>query len=388
MSAEPTGTNTEAPFRATIWSKPFVLTWLSTWMIFLGFYFLLPTLPAYFVKIGGKESDVGWLIGLFTLTAMIVRPIAGRLADTKGKTWTMFFGGALLAATVVFYWFVKTPAQLLTLRFFHGIGWGIYLTAAVTLIADIAHPTQRATMTGHYFLANTLAMVVGPWLGTVILARANNDYLWLFTSTIGLTAVALATIWPLHASAPVVTATTNGRWISPRAWLPAITILFAAFTYGGVVSFLPVYASPKQVSIFYCVYALSLGLSRPIGGYIADKVSRRAVVLPCMLLLAASMAALAWKLSTMELVIVAILYGIGFGGAGPALNALLIDRVLPEERGAAMGMYAAGFELGLSVGSVTLGAVLGWKNFQVMWLVAAVAPFVGFAVFGLGSRKK
>lgn len=355
-------------------------------MIFLGFYFLLPTLPAYYVQIGGRKSDVGWLIGLFTFTAMLSRPFGGRLADTKGKPWTMFFGGSLLAATVVFYWFVKTPAELLVLRFFHGIGWGIYLTAAVTLIADIAHPSQRATMTGHYFLANTLAMVVGPWLGTVILGH--SDYPWLFTSTIGLSAIALATIWPLHASAPPMSKSSNGRWISPRAWLPSITILFAACTYGGVVSFLPVYASPKQVSIFYSIYAVSLGLSRPLGGWIADKVSRRAVVLPGMFLLSASMAALAWKLSTTELVIVAILYGIGFGGTGPALNALLIDRVPPEERGAAMGMYAASFEFGLAIGSIALGAVLGWTSFQTMWLVAAVAPLIGLVAFALGVRKK
>jgi len=387
MASSPTAAAT-AEMTKQIWSKPFVLTWLSTWLIFLGFYVLLPTLPGYFIQIGGKESHVGWLIGLLTITAMIVRPIAGRLTDTRGKTWTMLFGAGLLTATVVFYWLVKTPGALLVLRFFHGIGWGIYLTAAVTLIADIAHPTQRATLTGHYFLANTLAMVIGPWLGTVILEQAGYDYLWLFSLSIGLTVLALATIWPLHRGAPAAMPGGEGRWITPKAWLPAATIFFAAFTYGGVVSFLPVYVvAQKQVSLFYCVYAVALGLSRPGAGYLADRFGRRQVILPCLFALAASMAALAWKPSLPGLMIVAVLFGIGFGGASPALNAFLIDRVPPEERGAGMGMYAAAFEFGLTIGAVLLGAVLGCWDFRVMWLVAAAAPLFGLATFALGSRR-
>lgn len=385
MPSQPSNDKPASRLPRGIWTREFLLTWASTWLIFLGFYVLLPTLPQYFIGIGGKPASAGLLIGWFTLTAMAFRPIGGRLADTRGKPWTMLVGAVLLTGTMTFYWAGHTPTSLLVLRFFHGIGWAIYLTAAVALISDIAHPTQRATLTGHYFLANTMAMVVGPWLGTVILARSN--FTVLFSIAIGLTALALACIWPLHRKATPVTAHHNGRWISPKAWLTSQTIFFAAITYGGVVSFLPLCVLPKQVSLFYATYAVALGLSRPFGGYAADRFGRATVIIPCLLLLAASMAGLAWADSTAELLVVASLYGIGFGGAGPALNALTIDRVPSTERGAAMAMYAGMFEMGLALGSVVLGLVVNTADFQGMWLVAGAAPVLGMAFFASSYRR-
>jgi MFS family permease len=229
--------------------------------------------------------------------------------------------------------------------------------------------------------------VVGPWLGILILERSGSNFTWLFTSSIALTAMALATVWPLHQSVPSAIRTTGGRWISPRAWLPAATVFFSAVTYGGVVSFLPVAVGEKQVSVFFSVYAASLGLSRPASGYLADKFGRAVVILPCLLLLSVSIAMLARTASTAGLVLSAIVYGIGFGGSGPALNAFLIDRVPPEERGAGMGMYAAAFECGLALGSVGLGFILEHSDFSRMLLAASVAPIVGCTLFALRWRK-
>lgn len=192
MATEPPTTATAVPpTSATIWSRPFLLTWLSTWLIFLGFYFLLPTLPGYMLEIGGTTAQVGWLIGLLTFSAVVSRPLGGRLADKRGKPYAMWIGAILLTGSMLLYFVARTPSTLLALRCFHGIGWAIYLTAGVALIADLAHPTQRATVTGHYFLANTMAMILGPWLAIFILKH--TSYFVLFSAATISTALALVT---------------------------------------------------------------------------------------------------------------------------------------------------------------------------------------------------
>jgi predicted MFS family arabinose efflux permease len=50
-------------------------------------------------------------------------------------------------------------------------------------------------------------------------------------------------------------------------------------------------------------------------------------------------------------------------------------------------MYTAAFELGLALGSVALGFVLEHGGFARMWLAAAAAPLVGFALFAARWRR-
>lgn len=51
--------------KETLFSRDFILTSLSTFTLFASFYFLLITLPIYIQKIGGTESEIGLIIGVF-----------------------------------------------------------------------------------------------------------------------------------------------------------------------------------------------------------------------------------------------------------------------------------------------------------------------------------
>lgn len=61
-----------------LFTKNFVLTSLSTFAIFTSFYSLLVTLPIYILQLGGSESEVGLIIGVFTISAVLLRPFIGR----------------------------------------------------------------------------------------------------------------------------------------------------------------------------------------------------------------------------------------------------------------------------------------------------------------------
>lgn len=168
-------------------------------------------------------------------------------------------------------------------------------------------------------------------------------------------------------------------------------VLFSSFTYGGIISFLPLYAEAKaieNVGVFFAAYAVSLGVSRPLSGFLADRYGRPSVILPGLVLMSAALCGLAWIATASQLAIVAVVLGTAFGASGPALTALTIDRVPASERGVAMGMFTGAFELGIASGSVVLGAVLSHAEFAVMWIVAAIAPVVGFSVFAVGWRRR
>ena len=48
-----------------------------------------------------------------------------------------------------------------------------------------------------------------------------------------------------------------------------------------------------------------------------------------------------------------------------------IGRVRPEKRGLATGTYYTGFDTGVSIGSILLGAISQHLGFAVMWPLAA-----------------
>jgi len=47
--------------------------------------FLLVTLPIYIVQLGGTESEVGLIIGVFTISAVLLRPFIGVGVDVIGR---------------------------------------------------------------------------------------------------------------------------------------------------------------------------------------------------------------------------------------------------------------------------------------------------------------
>ena len=66
-------------------------------ILFTGFYLLVPTLPLFIKEIGGNESQVGLMMGMFTIVAVVIRPIIGGMLDQYGRRSFIIFGLIFLA---------------------------------------------------------------------------------------------------------------------------------------------------------------------------------------------------------------------------------------------------------------------------------------------------
>ena len=52
-----------------LWTKSFIQMTIAMLFLFTGFYLLVPTLPLFIKEIGGNESQVGLMMGMFTIAA-------------------------------------------------------------------------------------------------------------------------------------------------------------------------------------------------------------------------------------------------------------------------------------------------------------------------------
>lgn len=60
--------------------------------LFLPFYILMITLPIYTLNdLEGNKTQVGLIVTLFLIAAVIIRPFTGKLLDIFGKREMLYF---------------------------------------------------------------------------------------------------------------------------------------------------------------------------------------------------------------------------------------------------------------------------------------------------------
>lgn len=373
-------------------SRNFILVCLSGFLYFGSFYLLLPTIPQFVADLGGTTSQIGIVVGIFTMASVILRPYFGKQADGYGRKKMMLFGAGSFSLLFAFYGQVQDVIPLYVLRIFHGIAHGSYLAAAFAYVADLAPLKRRGEVMGVYGVANVVAMALFPAWGSMIITTTHNFSQLFFYSIITAGAAFLAVCFVDEIKPEENNKKTVSIWAVSRqqaVWVASLTFFAAATLYGAVITFLPVYA-PKQgitnFGVFFTTYAIFTLISRVLAGKLSDRYGRRKIILPFLILLAIAAFLLPF-LETIELlIIIAGCFGLGFGAFVPALSAFVVDRTLPHERASALAFFTAFMDVGITSGAIILGIVGEYWGYGMMYGVGGIIVCLGFVLFAIGSK--
>jgi len=379
---------------AGIWNKTFFLILSVSFLMFMSMYMLLPTLPLYAQTIGGNETVAGTIVGIFTLSAVLVRPWFGNLLDRKGRKVILVIGIGIFLVSVLAYNLAFSIMILLALRMLHGIGWGASTTATGTMASDVIPAARRAEGMGYYGIAATIAMSLGPALGLYLVKY--SSYSVLFTGAAILAALGLAGSFLINYETPrhpekAKASLGKGVILEKTAIAPALVLFFITLTYGGIITFLPSYAGSRgveNIGVFFTVYALVLLVGRPIIGKLADRYGARKFLVPGILLIASALLLLALATSLPMFLLVGIVYGLGFGTVQPILNALVISLAPPERRGAANATFAVAMDMGIGLGAVSLGFLAQQMGYVYMYGSSAIFALLALIMYFAILRQK
>lgn len=354
---------------------------------------LIPTLPQYVAQLGGSASQIGAVMGAFTITSVLVRPYLAKLADTYGRKLIMLASTGSFALLFLLYGQVQTMIPFYMLRLAHGAAHGGYLAASWAYIGDLAPIQRRGEVIGIYATANVVSMAVFPNLGISLLEYAAGSFLFLFALSVVITAIAFLAILAIDEMRPGARQTASTKLftiVRQRAvWVSSLALFAGATVYGAVTTFLPVYAPErglKTFGIFFTAYALSTLASRLITGKLSDRIGRRRVVLPFMGLLAVAVFMLPFLHTITMLVFIGICFGLGFGAYMPTLNALVVDETSPKERGRAIAFFTSFMDVGITVGSIVLGVAAEYWGYATMFTIGGFTVVGGLLLFALGIR--
>ena len=371
-----------------IWIKDFFLTWINRFSFFLAHHLTRPILPLYLVSFGASSTVIGAVMAVFTITATATRIPVGLLIDRIGRKPFLIAGVALFAVGNFGYLWASGILLMLPFRMLHGVGWSGCTTAVATLAADIAPQKRRGELIGYAAMASSLGGAIGPVAGFALLQRF--DFSGVFFGAAALLFVSL--ILTVFVKEPEHGPRNNHRqrWIDllviPETLLPAVAVAFLSFGHGGILTFLPIHAlrlGLENPGLWFGLYALCLLLSRPVAGPLSDRISRRAVIIPGLILNLLGIGILALASSPAWLMAAAVVGGFGTGAAQPALMTVAVDQTSPQRRGQSMAQYQCFYDLGIGLGSLTLGAFLDLvdQNFSLMYAATAVVALIGLWIY-------
>jgi MFS family permease len=355
----------------------------SPWASFAGIFIVtnlgllavgatLPVLPN-FVKdeLDGSDLEVGIVTGAFALTGIVCRPIAGVMADRRGRRITVVAGASLAVVAGALLFLPASIPGLILSRFFLGAGEGTVFTAGSAWNVDLAPPAHRGRMIGFYGLAIWTGLTLGPPIGVLLQDAGGYSLVWAFATGAPLLGALIASRLP--ESKVSGGDASYGSIISREALAPGGTFALSVVGFAAVSAFIVLSLDQRGIghgAEVFSVFAGTVVATRLVAGGLPDRIGAARCAVGAALTEAVGLVLLGAAESLPVVIVGAVLMGAAFSLLFPSLSLLAVNRVVPERRGAAMGTFTASFDLGMLAGSPAVGAAAALGGYSAAFYLA------------------
>ena len=374
-----------------ILTHDFILAFFAQLTFTLANHILIPTLPIYLSRLDSKETEIGVLIGIFTVSSLVLRPFTGKILLRTPEKKMMVIGALLFGLTSIGYLVALPFWPFFLVRLFQGVGYAFFYTASFTLIANISPEAHRGQSLSYFLLALNISLALGPSLGMFLINRF--DFTTLFLVSLGLSFVSFFIISRLgeRPVAPLETSFTVNRFFISREALPASTMGFFFFLiWGAITAFFPLYAIKHGVAnpgLFFTMIAVMIISSRVLGARVSDLYSSEKIIVPCLLILIVATVIIAFSRTLSMFVLAGLIWGVGHAFLYPALAVYILDRV-GSSRSLAMGTLTAMTDLGIFMGPVVMGVVIQFTSYPTMFLCLSLIGMISLIYFQFFVRDR
>jgi MFS family permease len=335
---------------------------------------VLPVLPKYIHgPLGSGDLAVGIVIGAYAVTGLLLRPLAGRVADRRGRKRTLLFGALLLGVSGLLYLPSLGLAGLIAARLVLGASEGSLYTAGSAWVIDMAPEARRGRVLGLYGLAVWGGLSLGPLAGELILGAGGYTAVWLFAAGVPVLGALFAVRVP-DPFVPLAHAEPHPL-IAPEAIRPGLAIALAAVGYATVAAFVVLHLEDRGVghgATVFAAFAAMIVLARLIVGGLPDRIGPARVAVGATLVEAVGLVTIALAHSLPVAILGGCAMGAGFSLLNPSLMLIAVGRVAESARGATMGTYTAFFDAGVGIGAPVAGLAAALTDYEGAFLLAAV----------------
>ena len=356
-----------------------------------------PVLPLFALALNASPSEIGWIVIASTLPGILISFPAGALSDYLGQRRVLLASLVVFASAPFLYLMVSEVWQLMAVRFYHGFATAIFGTVASAAIAE-RYTTGRAARLSTFSSVTIVGRSIAPFLGGLLISLASFDAVYIACAISGV--LALATGLLLRDAAPAAASRLKlpDFWGSMKIVLRERRILTVSLieaaqylVFGAIEAFLALFAVSLgipawQIGVILGVQLVSIVFAKPLMGKVSDKVGRKQVIIPGLLIGAASILLLPHAPSFIGLSVLSLAFGIGFATVTSSTAALVADLTKHGSYGSSMGVLRTVMDVGQSIGPVLTGWMVGYAGYGSAFTLLAVILLLAALVLGLMFR--
>lgn len=380
-----------AGMKEKLWNLPFVLLFVVNLLNSFGFYMTMSILSKYLTAAGIALSVAGIIVGLFSVTSLIMRPVCGILADRMNKVRLLAAALFLETAGVFGYAVCTAIPFMIVFRMIHGAGFCIISTALIALAIDYIPEKNMGEGIGYLGVSQVISSAAAPGIGIELAEGLSYRGVFIISAFFTLTGAVIVLVQKNRlgqCESGKRKKKTQKMALNQiiAADVLGYTAVSAAYSFinGIIASYLLLFAEEKGIAgigIYYTVCAVCLFIFKPFSGKLVDRKGLAVAVYPAILLTGGSMFLLSRSTGIGMLLISAVLRSIGQGTAMPALQAECVKLAGKERSGVATSTYFLGGDVAQGIGPMIGGMAAGVMGYKRMFDGCGILLLMMFVVF-------
>jgi len=347
----------------------------------------LPVIPLFVHdKLGFSNLIVGLVIGIQFLATVLTRGYAGRLTDHHGGKRSALQGAGVCALGGLLYFVAAIPgfspaislAIIVVGRLVAGFGESQLVTGAVSWSIASVGP-QRAGMSMSWTgIAMFAALAIGAPIGMALYQAYGLEAPMVACIVAPLIAAVIAFREKSYTS-PAGRRLPFYRVIG-QIWREGLGLMLQGVGLSGLTAFASLYFAARNwghAGLVMTAFGIGFIFVRVVFGSLPDRMSGYRVALSSLLIEAIGQAML-WS-AHQEIVALAgaLVTGLGCALIFPALGVEALKRVLPANRGSAMGAFVAFLDVAYGLAGPAAGVIAGHFGYAAVYLFGALCALAG-----------
>lgn len=372
--------------QSKLWTKDFLILAFVNFFVALNFYLLMVVMSVFAMdRFGSSPSQAGLAASIYVIGALFARLFSGNWIERIGRRKLLFIGLILALMMSLSYFKMTNVSSLLTIRFLHGVAFGLSGTALATIVTSIIPMERRGEGIGYYMLSVTLATALGPFLGMFLSQYGSFNLIFMACSifaTLSLLVSFFLNIPEIQLTQEYLEEIKGFRWsnfFEIKAVPISIVCAVIYLVYSSLTSFLTAYSKEinltETASFFFIVFAIAILLSRPFTGRLFDSKGENTTMYPAILVFMLGMFLLSQAHEGYTLLFAGALIGLGFGVVQASGQAISV-KVTPSHRiGLANSTFYMFLDFGSGIGPVILGLIIPFTGYRGMYLFMGILMF-------------
>ena len=354
---------------------------------------------------GFSYEATGWIIAVYSLAAMLTRPLGGWLLENFGirkilvwsgvlsfigcslffanESLTLLLVGRALSGAVFGVYFIEPATLLLVGRALSGAAFGIYSMGLFSHQALCVSEKRRGAMFSLLVVGSILPMGLVAPLGEWLL---HNSQVMLYLA-IGPVLSVLCCFFGGRVNVSAAPAARSGNdeknWgtyrelFSSRAFLFLIITGMAIALVDALTITLSLLTAERGlvISLFFAGASVTALVVRLPGASLLNSLPRVPLLVPCGILISLSMIVVSFFPSNGALLLGGLLFGVGLGAGWPIYQALISDLLEPVLRPKGTATALLLYDVGYFVSPLVVGYFL--PRFGTGGTFAAIALTAG-----------